>query len=319
MPPQENPASPLTFTASPLDRAALLRPNEKKISALLTNGKARIVPVWNQRHLISPESHALILSYDEAVNHIDHPATPLVFLGLANGEPWFALGFPGTDTPPDMGVPGKFAVLNDVVSLLPAGDATVLAHARAMVIWHFNHLHCGRCGAPSVITESGHSRTCTDAACGYRSFPRTDPAVIALVTNSDRCLLGRQAQWPAGMYSTIAGFVEPGETLEQTVRREVREETGIVLGDVEYLASQPWPFPSSIMLGFRAEALTTEIKRDDGELEDCRWFTRAELNSFGDRDTVSPGFKLPGQYSIARFLTEEWRREELVGLCPLPD
>lgn len=306
---RENPAHPLTFTVSPIDRAALSRPDEKKITAFLTGGRARIVPVWNQRHLISPESRALIFSYAEAARSVDLSSMPLVFLGVDNGEPWFALGLPGTEIPPDMGVPGSFVMLNDVVTLLPANEATVLAYARAMVIWHFNHLHCGRCGALTAISESGHSRTCTNVDCTHRSFPRTDPAVITLVTDGPRCLLGRQSQWPTGMYSTIAGFVEPGETLEQTVRREVQEETGILVGEVRYIASQPWPFPSSVMLGFRAEALSTEIRGDDDELEDCRWFTRAEIDSFGDRDTGGSGFKLPGRYSIARFLIEDWRHE----------
>ncbi len=306
---RENPAHPLTFTIGPIDRAALLRPDEKKISAFLTGGRAQIVPVWNQRHLISTDSRPLIFNYTEAARRVDLSSTPLVFLGVENDEPWFALGLPDSETPPDMGVPGTFVMLTDVVTLLPAGEATLLAYARAMVIWHFNHLHCGRCGAPTALTEGGHSRTCTNATCAHRSFPRTDPAVITLVTDGPRCLLGRQSQWPLGMYSTIAGFVEPGETLEQTVRREVREETGIRVGEVRYVASQPWPFPSSVMLGFRAEALSTEIRGDDDELEDCRWFTRAEVDAFGDRDAGGVGFKLPGRYSISRFLIEDWRRE----------
>ena len=292
-----------------MDRAALSRADEKRTRALLTNGNARIVPVWNQRHLISSEQRAFVFTYDQVAHFIDLESTTLVFLGLENGDAWFALGLPDGSSPPDLKTPGKFVELRDVVTMLPASEATLLAYARAMVIWHFNHLYCGRCGANTDISESGHSRVCTEVTCGYRSFPRTDPAVITLVSDGARCLLGRQAQWPAGMYSTIAGFVEPGETLEQTVRREVREETGIEVGEVRYLASQPWPFPSSIMLGFRAEALTSEISRDDDELEDCRWFTRAEIASFADRDAAGAGFKLPGRYSIARLLIEEWVRE----------
>jgi NAD+ diphosphatase len=309
VPPPRHPSSPLTFTANPIDRAALSRADEKQTRSLLTSGKARIVPVWNQRHLISAEWRALIFTFDQVAHFIDLEASTLVFLGLDKGEPWFALGLPDSDLPPKMSAPGDFVVLNDVVTLLPASEATVLAYARAMVIWHFNHLYCGRCGANTIVSESGHSRICRGSNCAYRSFPRTDPAVIALVSDGPRCLLGRQAQWPAGMYSTIAGFVEPGETLEQTVRREVREETGIEIGEVKYLASQPWPFPSSIMLGFRAEALSSEINLDDDELEDCRWFTRTEISSFGDRDAAGLGFKLPGRYSIARFLIEEWVQE----------
>lgn len=299
----------LTFAAEPLDRAALARGQKEHIHTLLVGGKARIVPVWNQRHLVSPEPRALAFSLNQAAPFIERESCPLIFLGMESGEPWFALGLPVSDAPPELDVAGDFVILNDVVTMLPAREATILAYARAMVIWHFNHLHCGRCGAATKISDSGHSRVCTNTSCKHRSFPRTDPAVITLVTDGPRCLLGRQAQWPAGVYSTIAGFVEPGETLEQTVYREVREETGIEVDEIQYLASQPWPFPSSIMLGFRAKALTTEIRCEDDELEDCRWFTRAELKSFRDRTDAGPGFKLPNRYSIARFLIEEWMSE----------
>ena len=304
---QEHSSPTLTFTAGPLDRDALARTNEKKFGTRLKSGKARIVIVWNQQHLISPNHRALILSYNEAARIIDLDTSLLVFLGIADEEPWFALGLPGSDTPPDVGKPAKFVMLNDVIALLPASEASTLAYARAMVIWHFNHLHCGRCGAATKISESGHSRICTNTACMYRSFPRTDPAVITLVTDGQRCLLGRQPEWPAGMYSTIAGFVEPGETLEETVRREVYEETGVMIDAVHYVASQPWPFPSSIMLGFRAKALSTAIRRGDDELEDCRWFARDEIDDFSDLGSTNIGFKLPGRHSIARFLIEDWR------------
>lgn len=306
---RENPATPLTFTAGPLDRAALLRLDQARIQAFLAGGRARIVPVWNQRHPLTDDARPHLMTYEEARRITDLGAAPFVFLGLEGEEPWFALGLPGEEAPPEVGPENRFAHLTEVVSTLPADEAAVLAYARAMVIWHFNHMHCGRCGAPTASGESGHSRACTDTACGHRSFPRTDPAVITLVTDGERCLLGRQPRWPAGMYSTIAGFVEPGETLEETVRREVREETGVEVGAVRYQASQPWPFPSSIMLGFRAEAVSTAIRRDDDELEDVRWFTRDELDSFGEMHADGTGFKLPGPYSIARFLIEDWRLE----------
>jgi len=302
-------SDPLTYTANSIDRAALSRTNSAHVQRLMKSGAARFAPIWNQRHPVTDEPRAIIFTYEEATKLFDLETLPVTFLGLDNGTPWFAIGLPATDAPPTLNMDANFVILNEVVGILPAQDATLLAYARAMSIWHSNHLHCGRCGSPTKSTESGHSRTCSNSQCGYRSFPRTDPAVITLVTDGKRCLLGRQAQWPAGMYSTIAGFVEPGETLEQTVRREVREETGIEVGDVRYIASQPWPFPSSIMLGFRGQALSTNIHRDDDELEDCRWFTRAELNSFGDRNDGGSGFKLPGRYSIARYLIEDWRRD----------
>ena len=294
----------LTYTLDVLDRAPALRGDPAAVRALLTGGGACIVPVWNERHLVDTTPRVVTLRF-EAIENFDQ--TSLVFLGIAGGTPWFTLRLPGSETPPDLGVAGEFKVLNDVVAVLPGDEAAILAYARAMALWQRNHLHCGRCGAPNALTEAGHSTTCT--ACEHRTFPRTDPVVITLITHADKCLLGRQAIWPPGMYSCIAGFVEPGETIETAVRREAQEETGIDIGEVRYVASQPWPFPASIMLGFRAEALTTAIDRSDQELEDCRWFSREDLRTFGERNDPGEGFKLPNRYAIARLLIEDWLAE----------
>jgi NAD+ diphosphatase len=158
--------------------------------------------------------------------------------------------------------------------------------------------HCGVCGSVSRVESGGNTRICSNDDCGVQTFPRVDPAIIVLVSNDEQCLLGRQPNWPEGRYSTIAGFVEPGESLEDAVRREVAEETNIEVGKVSYHSSQPWPFPSSLMLGFMAEARSGEILLNDGELEDAQWFTRKELRS---------GFpKLPYRLSIARRLVDNW-------------
>lgn len=169
--------------------------------------------------------------------------------------------------------------LRPLAPLLPPDSASLLAYARALSLWKARHRHCGVCGAPNLPARAGHVMRCSRAGCGTENFPRLDPAIIVLVTDSsgERALLGRQASWPSGRYSTIAGFVEPGESLEDAVIREVEEETGVVVGDVEYVASQPWPFPSSLMLGFRAVARTHDITLRDGELEDARWFSRADV------------------------------------------
>ena len=169
--------------------------------------------------------------------------------------------------------------LRPLAPMLPPDSASLLAYARALALWKSRHRHCGVCGAPNFPARAGHVLRCSRATCGSESFPRLDPAIIVLVTDAggERALLGRQASWPAGRYSTIAGFVEPGESLEDAVAREVEEETGIHVGQVQYQSSQPWPFPSSLMLGFRAVARTHEITLRDGELEDARWFTRADL------------------------------------------
>jgi NAD+ diphosphatase len=178
--------------------------------------------------------------------------------------------------------------LRPLAPLLPPDSASLLAYARALALWKARHRHCGVCGTANIPMRAGHVMRCTAPGCGHEAFPRLDPAIIVLVTDAsgERALLGRQASWAQGRYSTIAGFVEPGESLEDAVMREVEEETGVLTGDVEYVASQPWPFPSSLMLGFRAVARTQDITLRDGELEDARWFTRAELTS--DQATLPP-------------------------------
>jgi NAD+ diphosphatase len=167
--------------------------------------------------------------------------------------------------------------------------------------WHARHRFCGVCGAATESVEAGHVRRCTNPECKASHFPRTDPAVIMLVHDGDRALLGRQKVWAPGMYSTLAGFLEPGESLEETVAREVFEESGIRVGEVRYHSSQPWPFPASLMIGFHAAATSREIRLNQSELEDCAWFSRSEL-----RDFQAQGKNLPRQDSIARRLIEDW-------------
>ena len=194
--------------------------------------------------------------------------------------------------------------LRPLAPLLQADAASLLAYARALVLWRTRHRFCGVCGAPNVRARAGHVMRC--GRCATETFPRLDPAIIVLVADpsGERALLGRQASWPAGRYSTIAGFVEPGESLEDAVIREVEEETGVLVGDVRYVASQPWPFPSSLMLGFSAIARSQEISLRDGELEDARWFTRAQ---------VAAGHPaLPPQGSISARLIEGWFRQSAV-------
>ena len=188
--------------------------------------------------------------------------------------------------------------LRTVGGLMPASDAALLAHARGLIYWHQRHRFCGKCGSPTETRAAGYMRVCTH--CAAEHFPRTDPAVIMLVGDQDRCLMGRRAVWPPGMYSALAGFVEPGESLEESVAREVREEVGIHIRDVCYHSSHPWPFPGSLMLGFYATAVNTEITVDRNELEDARWFHRDDL--------IRPaeGFRLPRRDSISRQLVDDW-------------
>ena len=193
--------------------------------------------------------------------------------------------------------PGEtFTELRPLASELPASEAGLLAYARALHLWRANHRFCSRCGTPNIGTRAGHARHCP--RCDREEFPRIDPAVIVLVHDGDRALLGRQASWQPGRYSTIAGFVEPGEALEDAVRREVREETGVATQAITYHSSQPWPFPASLMLGFTALASHIDPVLHDGELEDARWFTREEIHT--------GSITLPPKEAISRRLIDHW-------------
>jgi NAD+ diphosphatase len=192
----------------------------------------------------------------------------------------------------------ELAELRPLTAVLPADEAGLLAYARALLIWRARHRHCGVCGAATAPAHAGHCLICTNHACAQEYFPRIDPAIIVLVSDGERALLGRQASWPARRYSTIAGFVEPGESLEDAVVREVAEETGVPVTQVRYHSSQPWPFPSSVMVGFQARAAPDSEVRVGGELEDARWFSREQVHA-GEALT-------PPTQSISWRLIEAW-------------
>jgi NAD+ diphosphatase len=300
------PASrPNAYTGSPLDRAGERRDDADWIHQALADPDTLFAPVWRSKSLMKgleagrPEAVLLTAAAAEAVRMQDGP---WAFLGLWQGRAVFTVDCSGAEDPlpllpDDM---GAFADLRQVAGLLPPGEASVLAHARGLMHWRTRHRFCGVCGTPCTPRSAGHVMACP--SCGAQHFPRTDPAVIMLVVRDGRCLLGHSTRFPSvTMYSTLAGFVEPGESLEEAVRREVKEEAGIEVGEVLYHSSQPWPFPSSIMLGFHAEGLSDEIRIDADELKDARWFTRADL-----RDHAALGFSLPRVDSIARRLIEDW-------------
>lgn len=228
-----------------------------------------------------------------------------IFLGTEQGVSTFALDLGGKVFPN-----ARYVELRSVGGLLPSKEAGLLAYTRGLVFWHQRHRFCGVCGAATRSEQGGHVRRCTDQTCGNHHFPRSDPAVIVLVTHpgqggrGERCLLGRSPRFIPGMYSTLAGFVEPGESLEETVQREIFEEAGIEVTDIAYRSSQPWPFPSSLMLGFSARALSDQLQIDREELEDAAWFTRDEL-----LDPINRPVKLPNSDSIARHLIESWLME----------
>jgi NAD+ diphosphatase len=200
--------------------------------------------------------------------------------------------------PPQLEAGSRFEDLRPVAAMLPEKEAGILSYARALIAWRGRNRFCGTCGAATRPAKAGHVLVCVNSVCRHEQFPRTDPAIIVLVSDGDRALLGRQAAWPAGRYSTIAGFVEPGESLEDAVVREVLEETGIEVDAIDYHSSQPWPFPSSLMLGFTAHAATSEIHLRDDELEDAQWFTRADIAA--GKPIVPPNV------SISFRLIENW-------------
>jgi NAD+ diphosphatase len=290
-------ASLQVYTAAGLDRAAHRRRDAAWLDARRGDPATRVVFLSDLKVTIAgpaeaPHAHAPCLG--ELGASLPEEA---VFLGERDGAAWFALDL--GDRPPPTGQPVE---LRTVSLLLPAGEAGMLAHARALGHWHRSHRHCGYCGAETAPIQGGHARRCP--GCGRDHFPRTDPAVIVLVTSGEQCLLARSPRFPPGMYSTLAGFAEPGESLEQTLAREVLEEVGVEIEDAVYRGSQPWPFPQSLMLGFRARARTTALALDPEEIEDARWLDRAEL-----LDEARRPVRLPNPDSIARFLIEEWLAE----------
>ncbi len=283
------------FAGAFVDRSSHRRHDSGWLEAALTRDDTVFVPVWGDRCLVTDEPHRTVLLQREDLAAFGDEMP--VFLGMYRDRPAFAVHIDRSIDAP-FTERGAFHDLRYLGSVLPADEANLCAHARALVLWHDTQRHCGRCGSVTAPQAGGNTRVCQDSACATQIFPRVDPAIIVLVTDADNCLLGRQAKWPEGRYSTIAGFVEPGESLEDAVIREVREETDIVVDAVRYHSSQPWPFPASLMLGFVARATSREIRLNDGELEDAQWFTRKELAS---------GFpKLPPRLSIARRLVDDW-------------
>lgn len=299
---------PITLTATGgIDRASHHRLDEAWLGAAWSHPTTRCFVVSGGQVLIEDtgDGGAELVTMPS----FDAPLTEAhrYFLGIdEDGVRYFALqkdALPGR-----MDDAARPAGLREAGTLLSERDAQLMVHAVALENWQRMHRFCSRCGERTVIAAAGHIRRCP--ACGGEHYPRTDPAVIMLVTDPEgRALLGRQVHWPKGRFSTLAGFVEPGESVEQAVVREAGEEAGVTIGRVEYVASQPWPFPSSLMLGFVAHATSTEIRVDGEEIEEARWFSREELRAAFASGEVLP----PSGISIAARLIELWYGQ------PLPD
>lgn len=293
--------SPNIYAGPYLDRSARLRDDASWLDSLSFESDAVLVPVWQARNLVARTAgspQARLLEWRHARDLVGS-SSELVLLGEFRNRLCFALELQGAE-PPAL-EDSEFADLRAVGGSLDHDEAGLLAYARAMILWRGRHRFCGACGAPTLSSRAGHVMKCS--RCETSHFPRIDPAIIVLVSRGEgadeRALLGRQAVWPPGRYSTIAGFVEPGESLEDAVAREVREETGIDTAEITYHSSQPWPFPASLMLGFTARAHSEDITCNDGELEDARWFSRADLDS--------GRVLLPPAQSISYRLITDWR------------
>jgi NAD+ diphosphatase len=304
----------VTFGGSQLDRDSSLRKDPEAVAAALDAGT--VVPIWRGKPLLDdagvvwlPLRHPVLSTAETAV-----------YLGKDNGIPRFAADISGwapeagaeavasgffdasVQMHPALATRHGFVELRGAMTRLTAREAELLATAKALLNWHRSHGFCATCGQATTMTEAGWQRTCS--TCGAQHFPRTDPVVIMLVLRGNSVLLGRSPGWPQGMYSLLAGFVEPGETAEAAVRREVLEESGIRCGRVDYLASQPWPFPASLMLGMRTEALSGAISVDPDELESARWVSREELvTAFAGRH---PEITPARNGSIAHFILRNW-------------
>lgn len=296
---------PNFYASGAIDRMGHQRRDPDWLAARLADPATRLVPVWRSHNLVieGVEPTAVTLPPDPA---LIAEARNVVLLGDRAGIVHFAIDLSPVEDPaalPALAGQGVFADLRSIGPRLAHDEGALLAYARGLLHWHGRHGFCGVCGSPTESAEGGHVRRCLDPDCGAQHFPRTDPAVIMLVHDGgDQVVLGRQTVWPPGMHSVLAGFVEPGESLEDAVRREVAEEIGVAVGAVRYHSSQPWPFPASIMLGFTAQALGREIVVDPHELETARWYSRAELLASPEDES----FRLPRRDSIARRLLADW-------------
>ena len=294
------------FCTSVLNRKSESRKDKAWIQDQLVNPAALFIPVWRSKNLFSRQElhQPVFLDWSAVEQLITVDMDACVFLGMQSERPCFAIEVPEDEaSAPEMfSNLGLFQDIRKVGALIDSQSSGLLAYARGIIHWHQNQRFCGKCGHPTASRESGHMRVCSNKKCALEHFPRTDPAIIVLVTYGEKCLLARQPTWKPKGYATIAGFVEPGESLEQAVVREVLEETDVRVDSVTYHSLQPWPFPCSIMLGFTAVAGNPDIRIDGQEIEDARWFLPAEIY-----DGVTSGsLFLPPGLSISHSLIADW-------------
>ena len=295
----------ITFAGSPLDRSTLERRDAAWIERQLENDATRFLPLWRLDPLVKlGEERSLAWARRELFDDVE-PAPQPVLLGMNDGVAHFAVDVSCVSEPGialGVEVAAQFEELRGIVPQLTPAEASIAAHARSLVDWHARHGFCAACGSSTIAMMGGAHRRCPD--CSAEHFPRTDPVAIAVVGRSNRCLLGRGPRWPETMFSALAGFVEPGETIEEAVRREVCEESGVVVGPVRYVTSQPWPFPSSLMIGCVAEATSDAVTVDHREIAEARWF---ELDEIRAALEGRPGpLVIPPPFAVAHHLIRAW-------------
>ena len=303
---------PIAFAGNPLDREPVRRRDRGWLEARLSAEESRFLPLWRLSPLLKRgEPRALAWARREFFEDLD-PAPEPVLLGTNDDVAHFAVDVSAAADPEQaFGIAevASFEDLRAAAAQLPSGETGIAAQARAYVDWHARHRFCAACGGHTRSVQAGANRVCFD--CQAEHFPRTDPVAIAVVVRGERCLLGRSPGWPGRMFSALAGFVEAGESIEDAVRREVFEEAGVRVGRVRYLLSQPWPFPSSLMIGCIAHAESEEIRIDPGEIEEARWFSRDALRAALDGRRSDPS--VPPPFAIAHHLIRSWVHEDADG------
>lgn len=314
----------VTFGPSGLFRAAEDRGDAAKMAAHLADPRALVTPLWRGKVAVASEARDALVWVPPGHAVFERAEAAPVFLGLDEAGPRFARDIgpwvpdgvdesalraffdPNEYEHPALAPGARFGELRGYMRRLSRRDGELGVIARGLIEWHRTHPFCPRCGGRSQPVNAGWQRRCT--GCGAVHFPRTDPVVIMLITHGNSVLMGRSHGWPEGMYSLLAGFVEPGETVEAAVRREVAEEAGVRVGQVGYLASQPWPFPASLMIGCRGQALSRALAVDPVELDDAKWVSREEM--MAALDGSNPALRPARAGSIAHFLITNWLRGE---------
>ena len=299
----------IPFTGNPLDRASEKRTDADWLEARRRDPSSLILPMWRLQPFLIGTGDApaeLGLFRPGLCESLAAPDAPCVFLGLEDGRAYFAVDVSAASDPAERGPLagfGQFREARAAAMALPMKDAAIMGQAKAMIDWHQRHGFCANCGAQTAAKDGGYRRLCP--SCGTEHFPRTDPVVIMLGTHGDACLVGRNKRFPGRFFSALAGFMEPGETIEEAVRRELMEEVSLKVGAVHYVATQPWPFPSSLMIGCLAEAQSRDFKPDGEEIAEARWLDRATARRLLDGGT-DPDIAIPPSIAIAHHLIKAW-------------